>query len=1204
MADRPVASRWAVMMGAWTMFYAGLLPAIRKLARRRFAYFGISMQNKGFGKMPGTTGQRRSRRQGRNRFLRIMMALFASLSAASAAHNSRNRALAMESLEPRLPLSAAGLIDVGTQPEGSLAGKVVFTHGGHGYVANNLTTGAWGAQRPLLLDMNEDQGNKDQMDFFADYLFRAGATIVPLRPVGHQPNEVILDNDDPGVTFTGNWSNSSSGIYYGDAGDVPYRFASVSAAETATATYTPNIPVAGFYPVYTWVRYGSDRAVDHLYKINHTGGTTEVTINHQMVGNGPVYLGSYYFDAGTDGSVVISNRSTGGGSVVIADMIRFGNGRGDINRGGGISGFDREDEAGLYWVQWHVDRSQGISITEYRTSSEDRSAAVSFSPRYAEYMNREAAGSLSDRVFVSFHSNAGGGGARGVLGLLNGNNRASAATPNQFLLADTLAREVNDDLISLVGQFEHEWDDQGAVVTLDRTDIEFGEINNEVIGNEFDATIVETGYHDNTLDARMLRDPKVRDALARATYQGLVRYFNAVDSGATPQVMLPAPVDGVRAVATADGTVTVSWNAAQSGIAIGDAATGYKVYTSANGYGFDGGRDVAGGATTSLEIAGLTAGETYYFKVVATNSAGESAGSEVVANAAQLAEEKVLIVTGFDRLDRSLNPKQTFIQGGLVDRVRPRQSNSFDYSVQMAEALNGADVELGIDTASNESIIADQIDLDDYDAVFWILGEESSADDTFNSAEQDRVSDYLAQGGSLFASGAEIGWDLDNLNNGKAFYNNTLHASYVLDDANTYQAQGTAGGIFDGINLTFDDGDQFYDVNFPDVIAPSNGSTAALTYSGGTGGTAAVQFNNSVQRVVMMGFPFETITDAAVRTTVMERVLEYFEVEGDSTPTVSQTFILDNDDGMAVYSTNGSWITSGDPGYEGGTFQFGLVGSGSAGVASWTTELPKAGTAQISVQYVAAGNRATGAAFEVENASNIETASINQQQGNLVWVPVATMPVEAGTITVRLDATNSTGAANSLVIADAVRIVVISPLEPSGDFNTDGIVDAADYTVWRDNLGSSVTPGTSGDADFDGAVTTADYAIWKEQFGTIITPPAAASFYQPPAAPLSEPTTGSGGAAEPLALPLGFVVEPTANSAQASTDAISERVAEGAPVDAREQALIAWLESAAGTCGADDGGVQLHKVIEWNEDQTADVQWSLAEPWFAELGSD
>ena len=42
-------------------------------------------------------------------------------------------------------------------------------------------------------------------------------------------------------------------------------------------------------------------------------------------------------------------------------------------------------------------------------STDDATATVSLSPRYAEYMNRETDGSLSDRVFVSYHSNAAGG---------------------------------------------------------------------------------------------------------------------------------------------------------------------------------------------------------------------------------------------------------------------------------------------------------------------------------------------------------------------------------------------------------------------------------------------------------------------------------------------------------------------------------------------------------------------------------------------------------------------------------------------------------------------------------------------------------------------------------------------------------------------------------------------------------------------------
>lgn len=788
-----------------------------------------------------------------------------------------SRSLTFETLEDRRVLSTAGLVEVGTQPDGALSGKIVYTHAGHGYTANNLTTGSWGYQRPLLLDMIEDLGNQDQMTFYANYLFRAGATVVPLRPVGHQPNEVVIDNDDTEVTYVGNWVDStSSSVYYGDPGDVPYRFIGTTITETAYARYRPNIPEDGYYPVYSWATSGPNRATDHLYRINHSGGITEVSVNHRRVGNGTVYLGTYYFEAGTDGYVDISNRSSAGRSVVIADMIRFGNGMGDIDRGGGISGLSREDEAGLYWVQWHVDRSQGIPDSEYRASSSDGSATVSLSPRYAEYMNDSSNGSLSDRVFVSFHSNATTGNpstatSRGVIGLYNGNNNPATATPNQFLLANTLALEVNDDMVDQNGQFEHNWFDRGTSVTLDRSDIEFGEINNLRINGEFDATIIETGFHDNTQDAQMLRDPKVRDALARATYQGVVKYFNSVDGGATPVSMLPGRVTELSVESTGVGSVTLNWEQPTASDANGDAATGYMIYASENGYGFDGGTFVAGGATLSHTINDLDS-TTYYFKVAAVNSGGEGSASEVVAALPNGSGNDILIVNGFDRLSRSLNPDQNG-----ADRVRPLQSNSFDYAIQVTEAIEANASGLQIDTASNERIISGDIALGDYDAVFWISGEESSADDTFNATEQTLVGNYLSAGGKLFVSGAEIGWDLDLLNNGRSFYNNSLRADYVSDDAATYNVQGTAGSIFNGLAFSFDDGSEFYDVNFPDVISPVGGATTAMTYVGGTGGGAAIQYDSGAStKLVNLGFPFETITTEASRNAVMERVLDFF----------------------------------------------------------------------------------------------------------------------------------------------------------------------------------------------------------------------------------------------------------------------------------------------------------------------------------------
>lgn len=66
-------------------------------------------------------------------------------------------------------------------------------------------------------------------------------------------------------------------------------------------------------------------------------------------------------------------------------------------------------------------------------------------------------------------------------------------------------------------------------------------------------------------------------------------------------------------------------------------------------------------------------------------------------------------------------------------------------------------------------------------------------------------------------------------------------------------------------------------------------------------------------------------------------------------------------------------------------------------------------------------------------------------------------------------------------------IVVSDPLP--GDFNFDGTVDAADYTVWRDGLGTTYT--------------AADYQIWRDNYGDIATNPTAVNAPEPSTLTLS-----------------------------------------------------------------------------------------------------
>lgn len=53
----------------------------------------------------------------------------------------------------------------------------------------------------------------------------------------------------------------------------------------------------------------------------------------------------------------------------------------------------------------------------------------------------------------------------------------------------------------------------------------------------------------------------------------------------------------------------------------------------------------------------------------------------------------------------------------------------------------------------------------------------------------------------------------------------------------------------------------------------------------------------------------------------------------------------------------------------------------------------------------------------------------------------------------------------------------------SADYNHNGIVDGADYAIWRNFNGVSVPNGTFADGNGDGIVNQADYTLWRSRFG-------------------------------------------------------------------------------------------------------------------------
>lgn len=170
-------------------------------------------------------------------------------------------------------------------PQGALAGKTVILSPGHGF---QLVNGVWVWQRPLLHDIREGIHTNEILMEAARHLASAGARVELCRERSYQTAEVIVDNASAGYSETGTWTASAfdAARYQAD-----YRVAPVSAQETATAVFTPTLPVAGHYPVYVWFTQGANRAGDALYRVHHAGGVSEVRLSQKGMGNHWAFLG-------------------------------------------------------------------------------------------------------------------------------------------------------------------------------------------------------------------------------------------------------------------------------------------------------------------------------------------------------------------------------------------------------------------------------------------------------------------------------------------------------------------------------------------------------------------------------------------------------------------------------------------------------------------------------------------------------------------------------------------------------------------------------------------------------------------------------------------------------------------------------------------------------------------------------------------------
>ncbi|NCF13052.1 MAG: choice-of-anchor B family protein, partial [Verrucomicrobiaceae bacterium] len=142
------------------------------------------------------------------------------------------------------------------------------------------------------------------------------------------------------------------------------------------------------------------------------------------------------------------------------------------------------------------------------------------------------------------------------------------------------------------------------------------------------------------------------------------------------------------------------------------------------------------------------------------------------------------------------------------------------------------------------------------------------------------------------------------------------------------------------------------------------------------------------------------------------------------------------DDGDAGFATAGSWLDFGSPGYQ-GDLKYKTSGTGS-GKASWTFTGLAAGDYEVSVHWWGTASRVPDASYTIlDDAIQLTTATVNQKltpvadhvdSGLNFQVISASVTINSGTLVVELS--DNSSSANEYVIADAVRIELVTPAGP------------------------------------------------------------------------------------------------------------------------------------------------------------------------------
>lgn len=836
-------------------------------------------------------------------------------------------------------------------PQG-LSNRNIALWPSHGWYYN-IKKDRWEWQRPRIFQTVEDLLPLSYvLPYLVPMLENSGANVFLPRERDLQTNEVIVDNDTSSTLLchyiepdsTSKSQTLATGFGIGSppysTGENPFqsgtsRLFQCDSSSSDLVEWIPEIPETGNYNVYIAYTHSDSNTSQAQYKIYHSGGKTDFTVNQQIGGSTWIYLGNFKFFKGINpnfGKVILNDYSQDTTKYISADGIRFGGGMGNVSRHGTISRRPRFVEAARYYLQYAgINDSLVYSFNQdsndYSDDYKCRGEWVNFlkgSP-YGPNKKRNAPGlGIPIDLSLAIHTDAGINKEDTLIGTLCIYSLNDIDIDLNF--PDSVSRMANRDLADIVQtqivndiQILH--DPQWPRRQLANRQY------SEVCRPNFPSLLLELFSHQNFADMKYGTDPKFRFDVCRSIYKGMLKFLS-VQYNYLP-VVQPLPVSHFQALITDTSQVTLKWKQTPDPLEPNAIADKYIVYTKKDSNGFDNGKVID---SCKIILNNINPDTIYSFKVCALNQGGKSFPSEILSVCInKLDNEPILIINCFDRIsgaEKIDKPRHRgFInsidQGvpDIYDVTFTGQQKEFDPDAEYQNNDNpgwGAsysDFETQIIpgntrnfayihgkaikaanrsfmSVSDEAVMDNYIDIKKFKILDLIFGEEKTTYvkkngkivktlyQTFPEKFQKIITAYLESGGNMFLSGAYIGSDLNSTKSNRTFASDilkfNLHLSHAVRDGHFY----TINDLFFEENYNFEYNtklaSKIYAVEAPDCIIPSGENAKTIIRYSENEFSGGICYSGSYN-LIIFAFPFETIINERYQNLLMKKIISVLE---------------------------------------------------------------------------------------------------------------------------------------------------------------------------------------------------------------------------------------------------------------------------------------------------------------------------------------